>query len=130
MSAGYSIPCTATLVDPPSMAPMAVTKGGPATDPMLPASVVPRAKRTVMALHAPPFVTSFWVEEVRAASATGGAKERRRYFMVRGRVEVRANKKLERRTTERFRNRPGKRRMNRNESCVGYSLSSSIVQLF
>jgi hypothetical protein len=55
---------------------MADTKGGPATVPMLPVSVVPRAKRTVMGLHAPPFVTSFWVLEVSAARVTVGRKER------------------------------------------------------
>ena len=64
------------------MAPMAETKGGPATVPMLPVSVVPRAKRTVMALQAPPFVTSFWVEEVRAARVREGRRARARDFIA------------------------------------------------
>jgi hypothetical protein len=58
------------------MFPKAETNGGPATDPMLPSSVVPRAKRTVMALQPLPLVTSFWVEEVSAAEAKGARTRR------------------------------------------------------
>jgi hypothetical protein len=84
-SAGYSMPWTATFPAPPIIAPIAETKGGPATEPMLPSSVVPRAKRTVMGLHAPPPVTSFCDMDVKAAMLKEGARERRmrrRHFMV------------------------------------------------
>jgi hypothetical protein len=82
MSAGYWIPWTAMLAAPPIIVPTALTKGGPAMVPMLPVSVVPRAKRTVMALQPLPFVTSFWVEEVRAARVAVGRSRKLRDFMV------------------------------------------------
>jgi hypothetical protein len=86
MSAGYSIPWTATFAAPPIIAPTAETKGGPATLPMLPGSVVPRAKRMVMALQAPPPVTSFWDAERRAAEANDATSGRAATgFMATGR---------------------------------------------
>jgi hypothetical protein len=50
--------------------------------PMFPPSVVPRAKRTVMALQPLPFVTSFWVEEERAARVAVGRRKKLRDFMM------------------------------------------------
>jgi hypothetical protein len=81
-SAGYWIPWTATLAAPPIIFPTALTKGGPATVPMFPVSVVPRAKRTVIALQPLPCVTSFWVEEVSAARVAVGRRRKERDFMV------------------------------------------------
>src|SRR5690242_4061197 len=85
ISAGYSIPWTARFCAPPIILPTAETNGGPATVPIFPVSVVPRAKRTVIGLQPLPLVTSFCVEDVRAAEARGartrnGAKD----FMVAG----------------------------------------------
>jgi hypothetical protein len=80
MSAGYSIPWTAT--SPPIIAPMADTKGGPATEPMLPSSVVPRAKRTVMALQPPPPTTSFWTGLVSAAMVSVGRRAKVKDFIM------------------------------------------------
>jgi hypothetical protein len=51
---------------------------------MLPASVVSRAKRRVMALQLLPLVTSFWIEELRAARVAVGRRKIRNFIMVVG----------------------------------------------
>jgi hypothetical protein len=65
--------CAINLL-PPASPP--TRKPGISAGYAMPSSVVPRAKRTVMALQPLPLVTSFWVEEVSAAEAKGARTRR------------------------------------------------------